>query len=282
MTKELNSLTQRTGNFVVIVLPVINILYFLWHFLTLGKIYWATYSRFSELWGLAILVGSLFFLIALLFSNIAFIWRLIITLATLVIMCLNTFALFWGVPYHITTIALGNHTYHLVYVANDNGGEYYRLLECNKNSVFCKYTPDELRNSGPNNRDMKLVGDDNENEVHIIKNGYLIYTYGNQSRHYVSNLDETKIGLYTYYLGYYVENWSVIYNLYKCDNKFSCAKMPFQYSTNYKSIYELEDAELQVNKITNEINVFFKSALIFTYGEHPRCYVEGCEILEPQ
>jgi hypothetical protein len=44
---------------------------------------------------------------------------------------------------------------------------------------------------------------------------------------------------------------------------------------------------LEGNEETNEIEVYNDNkenggTLIFAYGEHPRCYVEGCEILEEE
>lgn len=40
---------------------------------------------------------------------------------------------------------------------------------------------------------------------------------------------------------------------------------------------------LEVDATKNEINLinYEDDTLIFTYGENPRCYVEGCEILTP-
>jgi len=43
---------------------------------------------------------------------------------------------------------------------------------------------------------------------------------------------------------------------------------------------------IEGNEETDEISAYNdwddnpNRTLIFTYGEHPRCYVEGCEILE--
>jgi hypothetical protein len=42
---------------------------------------------------------------------------------------------------------------------------------------------------------------------------------------------------------------------------------------------------LEANEASNEINIYIdedanRDTLIYTYGEYPRCYVEGCEILE--
>lgn len=280
MVKESKPLVRIFANTTVIALPILNILYFLWHYFTLGRVYWTTYSTLSELCGFALLVGLSLFFISIFISNIAVIWRCIFAFVVLTTTCINTYILFLSIPHHVDTIMLNNRTYHLVYTASDNGYENYDLLECDDNGTLCDSI--YLGVHAVDSDSMKMIGDNKKDEVHIFKDGYLIYTYGTQPRDYITNWDEIKIGVYTYYLGYYKEDQSVIYNLYECDDKFSCAKTPFQYSilwSDYTS-YGFEDPELQVNNATNEVNIFYKGVLISTYGEQPRCYVEACVILE--
>jgi hypothetical protein len=59
--------------------------------------------------------------------------------------------------------------------------------------------------------------------------------------------------------------------------------MPFQYIGNAFYI------EMKPNELTNEINIYFDigtypgtTTLIYTYGPHPRCYVNGCTITSEQ
>ena len=68
------------------------------------------------------------------------------------------------------------------------------------------------------------------------------------------------------------------YTLYKCKLDYTaCNPLPIYYTTDFEYFTYLE-----ANEISNEINLFdsYDDTLIFTWGEHPRCYVEGCEILE--
>lgn len=89
-----------------------------------------------------------------------------------------------------------------------------------------------------------------------------------------------------YELGWYCKGWplncdKVDYVLYECSLDFTgCRSLSIKY-TSYYDDYFLELGELEQ---TGEIALFDASkqpsSLIFTYGEHPRCYVEGCETLE--
>ncbi len=67
---------------------------------------------------------------------------------------------------------------------------------------------------------------------------------------------------------------------YQCNlDNTSCELLPFHYAGKY-----MFDASLVPEKTTNEINLYLDiqgngtPTLIYTYGEHPRCYVEGCSI----
>ncbi len=78
------------------------------------------------------------------------------------------------------------------------------------------------------------------------------------------------------------------YSIAKCDlDLTTCENLPFQYKDRYADPY------LEVNKENKELNFILEFAdppyglgertlsdvKIYTYGDHPRCYVEGCKIL---
>ena len=76
---------------------------------------------------------------------------------------------------------------------------------------------------------------------------------------------------------------SYIYTLYHCElDNTSCIPFPFQYTGDYAFEMYIENGS-----IVDDIDVYFdigeqpgKKTLIYAYGEHPRCFAEGCEILE--
>jgi hypothetical protein len=73
------------------------------------------------------------------------------------------------------------------------------------------------------------------------------------------------------------------YTLYECDLSFkSCDTLLIQYTQ-----FDTRDfLVLEADETANEVKLYEEDfetddvKLIFAYGEHPRCYVEGCEILE--
>ena len=115
----------------------------------------------------------------------------------------------------------------------------------------------------------------------------LIYTYGTPNRDYDG--EPVQLGNHLYYLAYYrnSESNNRTYMLFQCnlDNK-GCVRLPFEYQGFGRY------TEVKVDESTNELRLVFYSdvdnvslkhideTLIFTYGEHPTCHVEGCKILE--
>jgi hypothetical protein len=76
----------------------------------------------------------------------------------------------------------------------------------------------------------------------------------------------------------------VTYTLYECSLEYtSCNPLFIQYADD-----SCDEPILEANEKDNEINLYNDfddnpdRILIFTYGENPRCYVEGCQILEAE
>lgn len=74
------------------------------------------------------------------------------------------------------------------------------------------------------------------------------------------------------------ETWTYI--LYQCElDNTSCGVLPIKYTTGDDGC-----VNLQANRSTKEIDFYFEScysddsALIYTYGQSSRCYVDGCSI----
>jgi hypothetical protein len=69
------------------------------------------------------------------------------------------------------------------------------------------------------------------------------------------------------------------YTIYQCElDNTACLPIAFSY------IGEGGEAYIRFNESTNEIDFYIwpddgDKFLVYSYGDHPRCYVDGCEIL---
>ena len=141
---------------------------------------------------------------------------------------------------------------------------------------------------GYNVPQLKFIYDEKMNEVSLVDvsegSEQLYMTLGEHSLSYagyaqldthlyyistVCNLDEERLcGTWTYIL-------------YQCElDNTLCTRLPIEYTGDDRSV------NLKTNGVTEEIEFYLESyfsdarELIFTYGEHPRCFVEGCSIVD--
>lgn len=136
----------------------------------------------------------------------------------------------------------------------------------------------------------EIICDEEKKEANIIRmfNDVLVYTDGRNPRGYY-NYTGTQLGDHLYFLAEQCNDWipstcgSTTYTLYECNLSYKfCDPLPIQY-TQYDSSDFLD---LSTDENTNEVKLHEEdfetdeNVLIFTYGEYPRCYVEGCEILK--
>lgn len=164
------------------------------------------------------------------------------------------------------------------------GPGYYQLSKWRKNltheSIFFGYS------GGP----FKIIYDTEHGEVNFV-NSYDMMVYTDKDREYSRGYEiGYQLDGHYFYPSSECISWvdgdcSVnSYTFYCCNlNNTSCMKLPVQYSGYYAF-----DINFEPNKAKNETDVYFDigsypgtRTLIFTYGDHPRCYVEGCEILLP-
>lgn len=166
---------------------------------------------------------------------------------------------------------------------------FVHLYKC-KNYIFnCEETSISFFAYSTRVIDYSLGIDTIGNEINVIAehdNGdtFLIYAYGDQPRYYES---PERVGNKLYYLASYKNSEIVIpyqytFMLYQCNlDNTGCKRIPFQYI-----LKERGNLRLDINNKALEISVLEHHAgenndiLIYTYGEHPRCYVEGCQITD--
>lgn len=172
-----------------------------------------------------------------------------------------------------------DHIYWAVYT--DQGDDLiYKFGMCDlETKISCKLLQSY---SNPSFNHMNLAVDNEGKDLFIFLDGILTYTFNNATRSY-DLLDslETQHSLgngypSTYRISTYANNNKYQYILYECNAKyFWCQTLPFGYST-----FEKTKPLLKIDESKKELSVYIDDALIFTYSKHPRCYVEGCEILK--
>ena len=115
----------------------------------------------------------------------------------------------------------------------------------------------------------------------------LVYTDGKNPRNY-DRYTGAILGDHRYFLADQCNDWvpstcgSDTYTLYQCNLEIkSCKPLSLQYTTpNTESfVFETDEKANQIS-LYDDFDYNPNRTLIFTYGEYPRCYVEGCEILK--
>ena len=184
------------------------------------------------------------------------------------------------------------HKYLLAYHNSIYDGDAYdwHLFECASTGMFCKATlmyTDEYGEFYNDASTASLIVDENAHELHVVVDADLLYTVGYPPRKYIPMLRSTQRGGYRYNLSQYEDSStdSVIYNLYECNRQFACTRIPFVYSISSERAAEIRRLFVEIDEKTDEVRIFrqFESEsaeLIFSYGEQPRCHVEGCSIPE--
>jgi hypothetical protein len=178
------------------------------------------------------------------------------------------------------TVFFQGDRYHIIDEMYDDVHSHQAFYRCNWFGFYCKSLY-----SSHGYRDAKFIIDNPHNEISLFENYGLRYTYGLQSRYYEGFPVES--GDQIYELGWYCDEVSasageqVDYVLYQCNLDYTgCKPLPIKYISYYDDYY----LDLGKSENAEEIRLFDNSNdppdLIFTWGEHPRCYVEDCEILE--
>ena len=185
------------------------------------------------------------------------------------------------------TAELGKYRYYVVSSVDWDGHGFETFYKCRKIGYNC----DNLY-GGYSLMWQKIIVDGNKNEVSLLGHSGLIYTDGEVPRAYAQGAAVVQLGNFIYLLSEKCNNfnhekgyWSCetyTYRLYECDLDYkSCNPLAIQYTDKY-ILYPV----LEGNEELSEIELYndYKEdggTLIFTYGEHPRCYVEGCVIMQP-
>lgn len=199
------------------------------------------------------------------------------------------FVLYFGyfVVFYLSTEIIekaqfGNYTYIILDEKDSDFHGYETFYKCYKWGLTCENLYSDYSSMG-----WKIIIDEQNKEVSLFEEGTssLVYTDGKNPRAY--NGTGGILYDHLYYLSEQCNNLNNDKGYYKCESytyipyncnmrSVLCESIPIQYKEdNYDYYYWVED------ELKNEISLYNENdALIFTYGEHPRCYVDGCEILK--
>lgn len=136
--------------------------------------------------------------------------------------------------------------------------------------------------------ELRFIYDQRMNEVNLVDvsgdSEQLYMSIGKHRRFYEGY---AKLGNHLYYISSkcnrndkkYCETFT--YVLYQCELDHTlCGRLPIEYTGDDDYV------NLKANETTGDIEFYLESyfsdakELIFTYGEHSHCFVEGCSILE--
>ncbi len=182
------------------------------------------------------------------------------------------------------------------------GYRYYIISELdyptNELSVFykCRFLCSNLMETDDISGYGTFAVDQAKGEVNLLDNfGGLIYTDGKNPRIYIPGAVQFQRHIYqlsvkcpvpsddlNYNPRYYYDCATQIITIYKCRLDYTgCDSLPMEYT----STEDPSKDTLEPNAKTDEIRFYDGSnppLLIYTYGPHQRCYVDGCTITSEQ
>lgn len=203
----------------------------------------------------------------------------IFSVITLPIFALAVFNFVNFCPTILEAEVFEGHKYYVIEEIWDYTHSYNNFYKCKFLGPYCNIL------DGTNYGNPGILIDEQKKEVSLTDARGLRYTDGSNPRSY--SLAGAQFVDHIYYLsekcnhfnynGLYVcETYTFI--PYECglDNK-SCDPLPIKIESRYESDFYWDEDETK-----NEVRLLdsYDETLIFTYGEHPECYAEGCEILQ--
>lgn len=176
---------------------------------------------------------------------------------------------------------MGEYKYYLVSTLNSDFHTLDWFYKCQYSSLGCQHLFSSYGLPGP-----ELLIDEINNEVSLLAWGNLLVTDSKIPIYYTGASGQLGDNLYVLSWdffedieceGYFCRTY--IYNLNRCNLDYKgCEPLPIQYTASYDITPSWE-----ANETKQEISLYDdydNETIIFTYGERPRCYADGCELLE--
>lgn len=285
---ETNTRWEKISKILVFTTPLFCVAYILWVRFSIPLIFYIDYYQSLSYIFTLIIITSYIFTLAIithLNKSRSKTLGLILLFAFMPFCCLSSYFSLYN-PIILDSDVIGDMTYYLTgkLDAFDPRTDH-QLYECTNSRFLCVQTP-FWEGGGASFRPLQLMVDEkgNPNEINVTWTAplgeivFLDYTYGKQPRYYDY---PAQFNNRQYYLAH-IHNTSPqpnTYLLYECrlDNTF-CKQLPIK----YEGFGSFRDT--RVNEVTGEINVYIddqmdQETLIFSWGENPRCYIDGCVIL---
>jgi hypothetical protein len=233
-----------------------------------------------------ICISFLFFIFVVLSSNIRQAFKVTFIIMMSILFCISEFGVFGNgivsTEILLNTAQVENKRYNLVQIIplEDSSSPCY-LYKCDVNDLGCEEIGSYYGNCW-GRKDSALVVNQKTNEINVfIERSIglnLDFTYGEQPRSY---MDKLQLSDYDYYLAYFhdYDAWNSPYEymLYKCEkDTVNCSRLPFYYVSDRDNFYGY--GYLEFDEHNNEIKVLILNELIYTYGNSPTCYVDGCSL----
>jgi hypothetical protein len=233
-----------------------------------------------------ICISFLFFIFVVLSSNIRQAFKVTFIIMMSILFCISEFGVFGNgivsTEILLNTAQVENKRYNLVQIIplEDSSSPCY-LYKCDVNDLGCEEIGSYYGNCW-GRKDSALVVNQKTNEINVfIERSIglnLDFTYGEQPRSY---MDKLQLSDYDYYLAYFhdYDAWNSPYEymLYKCEkDTVNCSRLPFYYVSDRDNFYGY--GYLEFDEHNNEIKVLILNELIYTYGNSPNCYVDGCSL----
>lgn len=291
---KFSPLFKKVGNIFIVIMPILSVGYYLWVRFSIPLVFYVNnYRGISSIGAFTLSVGYVSTICLLIYnknlSKSGFAKIGVIVFAMTVPLCCLSNAIFLSLPTVLDKAEISHTTYYLT-------GEpelldvhvFHHLYKCSNSEFLCELTPFEA-GGGASFLPLSLMVDMSTapNEINIVRTRFgdgftfLEYTYGKESRYYDY---PAQLNDHLYYLAYYrnPEPKSTTFLLYECNlDNTSCLQLPIMYEGSGYLRY----TNMNIDEETSEISVYIddeigQDTLIFTWGENPQCYVQGCETLE--
>lgn len=273
-----------TRNFFFIAIGIFMIIYLRWFQLTPLEFGYYNDPNGAYIFGLKLLgIYFSFLMLTRIVKNHRLLKNLF-SIVTFLFLGINIIHVFFFLPRITTTTKCNGKLYFIT----DNSGTLGYFKSYDQLTIW-KGLQYESHFFGYSQGPYEIICDEAQGNANIIRtiNGVLTYSHGESSQSFYDYAG-AEFENHQYFLAFTCNNWhdytcpSETYTLYECNLDYkSCASLHISYTSD-----NVDYLVLEANQETGEINLYDDyednpdRTLIFTYSEHPRCYVEGCEILD--